>query len=171
MFLKETSSMLSLFVFSSLVLGDVTPQQAAAMQAEQAKQTEQVNKQFGNRKSSELSPDERREMIRAQAEGEKKALEKTGLSAKEWARHAQSLSRENAKAVQQERQRLDAKAELDQKNQDSAAAKAAAPKETTIVEGEGPPPEAKEGETAIVELPGPAPKESAPPTRSPRRRR
>ncbi len=163
--------MLSLLVFSSLVLGDVTPQQAAAMQVEQAKQMEQVSKQFGNRKSSEMSPDERREMIRAQAEGEKKALEKTGLSAKEWARHSQSLSRENAKAVNEERQRIDAKAAQDKKAQDAAAAKAAAPKETVIVEGDGPPPEAKEGETEIVDLPGPPPKETPAPTRSPRRRR
>jgi flagellar motor protein MotB len=109
------------FLIPMLVMSDISPEQAAQMKADEAKNLEAVSKKFGGRKSSELSADERREMIRAQADAERKALEKNGLSAKEWSRHSQTLSRQGAAETKAASETLKAKEDAAQKAAEEAA--------------------------------------------------
>ncbi len=136
----------------AMALSDITPEQAAQMQADQAKQMELVDKQFGNKKSTELSSTERRDMIRARGEAEQKALEKNGLSAKEWARYSQTLNRQNATEAKAATEKLKADEALTKKAADAAAeAKAKAAAAVEIVGQERP---AEPGnETDVTVLP------------------
>lgn len=100
----------------------LTPQKTAAIERETEKAQAEVNKKYGNRKSTELSPDERREMTREQAAAEKNVLEKNGVSAKQWVKETQNVSRGEYAQRQQLKKDLAEK----EKAADDAAKKAAA---------------------------------------------
>lgn len=65
----------------------------AQIEREQEKAQAEVAKKYGNKKSSELSPDERRQMIKDQAEAERQVLEKAGVDPKQYARDSIKRSR------------------------------------------------------------------------------
>ncbi|MBL8914792.1 MAG: hypothetical protein JNM17_29065 [Archangium sp.] len=68
-------------------------QQQAQIESDQAKAQAEVAKKYGNRKSSEMSQDERRQMIKDQAAADKAVLEKAGVDPKQWAREQMKRSR------------------------------------------------------------------------------
>ncbi len=78
-----------------------------------------MNKEFGDKKSSELSQDERRAMVKAQGEAQQKVLDKHGVDAKTWARESIGKGRDEYA----EQQRLQKQIVDKQKAAAEAAAK------------------------------------------------
>jgi hypothetical protein len=148
-------SFLSALAVSTLLIApdEVPAERAAAIERDQAKATQAVQQKFGNRKSSELSPDERREMVRDQAEAEQKVLDKFGVDRKSWALSQARRTREEREQVKQASKALD---EQEQNAAKKAAEDAAiGPKEIVVQKGisEDRPVvlEEKEGAEPIVE--------------------
>ncbi len=85
--------MLALLVAVSLAAEPLTPERAAQIRADTEAGKAEVLKQYGNKKQSELTSDERRAVLRAQMEAERKALEKAGVEPAAWVRYEQTLGR------------------------------------------------------------------------------
>jgi hypothetical protein len=112
---------------------DLTPEKAAEIANDQAKAQAAVSAKYGNKKSTELTPDERRAMIKDQADADRKALDKHGISVKDWARYEQTQGRADYAAQKTAVKQLQEK----EKAAAAAAAKgdAAGPKEIPIQRG------------------------------------
>ena len=108
-------------------------ERAASIEREQAKETAAVTAKYGNKKSTELSRDERAQMIRDQSAAEQKVLDKYGVSPKEWARAQMNRSREQADQVRQANKALEAKEKAAAEK--AAAEKAGGPREIVIQRG------------------------------------
>lgn len=72
----------------------IAPEKAAAVERAQAKAQAEVAAKYGNKKSSELTQDERRQMVKDQAEADKAVLEKLGVDPKQWARESMKRDRD-----------------------------------------------------------------------------
>ena len=68
--------------------GDLSPEQLARIKRAEKAAVDKVNAAHGNKKSSELSTAERREMIREQQEAVQKVMDENGVSAKDYARQS-----------------------------------------------------------------------------------
>lgn len=66
----------------------IPPEKAAQIERAQQKAQAAVDAKYGNRKLSELSQDERRQLTRDRAEAEAKVLADNGVDAKQWARES-----------------------------------------------------------------------------------
>lgn len=75
------------------------PSQHAQIEFEQEQAQREVDAKYGNKKPSELTPDETRAKIRDQAQADTKVLEKFGTTPKEWAR--ESLQRNRTQLAEQ----------------------------------------------------------------------
>lgn len=95
----------------------IAPDEAAAIALDTKEAQDEVAKKYGNKKPSELSNDERTQMIKDQAAAEKKVLDKHGVSASAWARQQMAQSPKEA-AAQKER----VKALEDKRKADAEAA-------------------------------------------------
>lgn len=104
--------------------GALTPEKAAEIQRDQDKAMAKIDAKFGNKKPSELTPDEKREIVKARADAEKESLDKAGVSAKEWARYTGTMDRAETKEMK------DAQKAIEKREEDLAAQKKA--------EGNGP---------------------------------
>jgi hypothetical protein len=119
-------SVLALPVLAS----DVDPDTAAQVGRDRQKALDEVAKKYGNKKSSELSGDERRARVKDEAEAVSRVLDKHGVSAKDMARYEakSSPAERNARA-----------AELEKKDADKRAADAPKPQDqggnTTVENG------------------------------------
>lgn len=111
-------SLLALLSTPAALAGDVSPQTAAKVTRERAKALEEVNQKYGNKKSSELSSDERRQMIRDQAEAVAKVLEKNGVDAKDFAHYEARASKEDRAAAAASGKALDQREADDKKAAD-----------------------------------------------------
>lgn len=102
---------LALFTFSAPALAedDLTPEKAAKIERDQTKALEAVDKKYGNKKSSELSNDERREAIRDRAAAEREVLEKNDVSAKAYTQYTSKMSVEDRAATKAAGARLEEK--------------------------------------------------------------
>ena len=89
-------------VLALTLRADVSPEQAAAIQHDAEKAQAEVAAKYGQKKSSELSSDERRDMIRDQAAAEREVLDRHGVSAHDWARSQALRSREERAQVKRE---------------------------------------------------------------------
>ncbi|MBU8896626.1 hypothetical protein KRR26_13480 [Corallococcus sp. M34] len=92
----------------------LTPEKVAEIRRDESKAQAKVDAANGNRKPSELSSAERKEVIRQQSEASSQVLAKHGVSAKEYARYTARMGREES-----------AQADAAQKRQDEAAKVAA----------------------------------------------
>ncbi|MBJ6763963.1 hypothetical protein JGU66_24590 [Myxococcaceae bacterium JPH2] len=104
----------------------LTPEKVAEIRRDESKAQAKVDAANGNRKPSELSSAERKEVIRQQSEASSQVLAKHGVSAKEYARYTARMGREDS-----------AQADAAQKRQDEAA-KVAAAQEAAKKPPEGP---------------------------------
>lgn len=144
---------MSLLVLLLLAADPLPVEKSAAIERDQQKAQAEVAKKYGNKKPSELSSDERREMTRDLAEADQKVLDKHGVDPKAWAR--ESIRKGRDEYAQQK----DAVKKLDEKEKAEAEKKAAEakkePKEITIQKGfndENPVVlEEKEGGEVVVE--------------------
>ncbi len=89
--------------FALVVLLTVPPEKAAAIERDQEKAQQDVAAKYGNKKPSDLSPEERREMSHDQADADKRVLEKHNVEPKEWASSQSHRSRDEREAVKQEK--------------------------------------------------------------------
>ncbi len=95
---------------------DLNPEKAAKIQKDRDTAMAEIAKKYGNKKSSELSQDERREMIREQRAAENSVLEKNNVDPKEYARYEARMSLSDRAATK------DARAALDKKDADDKKA-------------------------------------------------
>jgi hypothetical protein len=110
----------------------LTPEKSASIAREQAKAQAEVSAKYGNKKSSELSQDERRQMIKDQAAADRQVLEKNGVSAKEWAR--ESMRKDREQFAQQKQLEKD-QAEKEKAAEAAKKAGKDAPKEVHVRKG------------------------------------
>jgi hypothetical protein len=96
---------------------DLTPEKTAKIEREKNKALEAVDKKYGNRKSSEMSSDERREVIRERAAAENEVLEKNNVSPKAYVSYTAHMNKEDRAATKA------ADAKLEEKEKQAAAAK------------------------------------------------
>jgi hypothetical protein len=92
-----------------LSLGQFDPERLATIEREQAREAAAVQAKYGNKKSTELSREERAQMIRDLNAAEAKVLDKYGVSQREWARAMINRTREQADAVKQAAQAQEAR--------------------------------------------------------------
>ncbi|HYO72433.1 MAG TPA: hypothetical protein VEU33_40820 [Archangium sp.] len=67
---------------------DLTPEQLARIRRAEKAAVDKVNAAHGNKKSSELSTEERRQIIREQQEAVRKVMDENGVSPKDYARQS-----------------------------------------------------------------------------------
>lgn len=72
----------------------IPPDKAAQIERDQQKAQKAVDAKYGNKKLSELSADERRQLTKDRAEADAKVLDEHGVNAKQWAR--ESLKKDRA---------------------------------------------------------------------------
>ncbi|WP_241759234.1 hypothetical protein [Pyxidicoccus parkwayensis] len=90
---------------------DLTPEKVAEIRRDDAQAQAKVNEEFGNRKPSELSNEERTQAIDKQQAASAAVLEKHGVSAKEYARYEARMGPEGNARAKAEQQRLEAQAQ------------------------------------------------------------
>ncbi|WP_257462374.1 hypothetical protein [Archangium lipolyticum] len=94
----------------SLVLAeDLTPEQMARIRRDEKAAMDKVNAAYGNKKPSELSTEERRQIIREQQEAARGVMEKHGVSAKDYARQTARMGPKGNEAVEAAEKGLEAK--------------------------------------------------------------
>src|SRR5438132_8946543 len=96
-------------VLTLLAADDLTPAKAAQVQHDRDQAYADIDKKHGNKKSSELSSDERREIIKEQREAESRVLDKNGVDGKEMARYEARMSMSDRDATKSERAKIDKK--------------------------------------------------------------
>lgn len=123
--------LLTIAVAALLYADDLNPQTAAVISREQGQAQAKVSEKYGNKKSSELSPDERREMIKDQAAAEQEVLAKHGVDRRDWARYEMKQGRADRESQQQAEKAL---ADKDKAAADKAKA-AREPQEIPVQRG------------------------------------
>jgi hypothetical protein len=114
---------------------DLNPEKAAKIDRDTEKALKAVDKKYGNKKSSELSSDERRQVIQERAAAEREVLEKHNVDAKAYTKYTSRQTKDERAATKQAGEALDAKekaAEADKAKEREAANQ---PKEITIQRG------------------------------------
>ena len=109
-----------------------TPEKSAVIEREQQKAEAAVSAKYGNKKPTELSREERKQLDQDQANASKAVLEKNGIDPKQWAR--ESLKRDRAEYSKTKELVKD----LDEKEKAADARKKAeanAPKEVQVQRG------------------------------------
>ncbi|WP_342374701.1 hypothetical protein NVS55_25570 [Myxococcus stipitatus] len=136
--------------------GELTPEKVAHIRRDEATALQKVDDEFGNRKSSEMSNEERGQAIRKTSAATAAVLEKHGVTAKEYERFTARMGQEGNERAKAEGQRLDEQAKAAKAHHAAAAAKAAEEKEVSIQQGfddENPVElESLEGDTPVVEI-------------------
>jgi hypothetical protein len=110
--------MIALALLLTLAADDLTPEKAAKVQKDRDQAMADVSKKYGNKKSSELTSDERREMIKDQRAAETNVLEKNNVDAKEFARYEAKMNLSDRAATKAARENLDKKEAEDKKAAD-----------------------------------------------------
>src|SRR4051812_9069823 len=85
-----------------------SPEDIAKIQHEQEKAAADVDKKYGDRKPSELSPEERRAMTKEKAAADREVLEKHGVDPKEYARASAKQNLDDRARTRAAREKLKA---------------------------------------------------------------
>lgn len=111
---------------------ELDPEKVARIRREEKAALAEVEKQHGNKKPSEMSSAERREVIKEQEAAVSRVLEKHGVTAKDYLRYTTRMGRDGNAAVAEamERQEAEEKARME-----AEARKEAGSGEVTIQEG------------------------------------
>ncbi|ATB48957.1 hypothetical protein [Corallococcus macrosporus] len=86
---------------------ELTPEKVAEIRRDEAQALSEVDEEYGNRKPSEMSTEERREAIDKQKAASASVLEKHGVSAKDYARYEARMSPADNARAKAEAQRLE----------------------------------------------------------------
>lgn len=114
---------------------DLTPERRAQLQRDQQKAGEAVEKKYGNKKSSELSADERRSLMTEKAAAERGVLEKAGVEPKDFARSGMKMGRDEKARTDDAVKDLEAKEAAAAKD----SGKKAGAKKEVVIEKNGKP--------------------------------
>jgi hypothetical protein len=87
--------------------GELTPDQVARIQRDEKEALDRVNAAHGNRKPSEMDNAERRQVIQEQKQAVQEALEKNGVTAKDYARHTARMGPKGNVEVEEATKRLE----------------------------------------------------------------
>jgi hypothetical protein len=109
---------------------ELTPEKVAAIRRDEQQAMSKVDAEYGNRKPSEMSQEERREAIQKQEAASASAMEKHGVSAKDYARYTARMTPEDNARAKAEEKRLEAQAA-----QAAAAKKPAEEEEVHVQQG------------------------------------
>jgi len=118
---------------------ELTPEKIAAIRRDEKAAQARVDAAYGNRKSSEMSNEERQKAIREQQSAGLGVMEKHGVSDKEYSRHVARMSPEEREAVERAEKKLEAEekakvAREAEKNREESA-EARAPEDIPIQQG------------------------------------
>ena len=102
--------------FGALAGDDLSAEKMGQLEHEQQKAAAAIDKKYGNRKPSEMSNDERREMIREKSAAEQQVLDKNGVDKKDYVRAQAHMNKEGRETASQTQKSL-------QKKDEEAAAK------------------------------------------------
>lgn len=94
-----------------ILLLHVDPARAAEIEFEQREAQREVDEKYGNKKPSELTPDETKAKIKDRADADTKVLEKFGTTPREWARESMKQNRTELAKTQAGVRALDAQAQ------------------------------------------------------------
>jgi hypothetical protein len=114
---------------------ELTPEKVAAIRRDEQAAQAKVNAAYGNRKSSELSNEERRQLIQDQQEAGLAVLEKHGVSDKAYSRHVARMGREEREAVSLAEKKLEAEEQAARAEEQKRAEQAQLPEEIPIQQG------------------------------------
>lgn len=90
---------------------ELTPEKVAEIRRDEAQAQSRINEEFGNRKPSEMSNEERAEAIDKQQAASAGVMEKHGVSAKEFARYEARMGPEGNARAKAEEKRLEEQAQ------------------------------------------------------------
>ncbi|WP_240359675.1 hypothetical protein [Pyxidicoccus trucidator] len=90
---------------------ELTPEKVAEIRRDETQAISKVDAEFGNRKPSEMSNDERNEAIEKQQAASASVLEKHGVSAKDYARYEARMAPEDNARAKAEEKRLEEQAQ------------------------------------------------------------
>ncbi len=105
----------------------VPPDKIAKVKLEQEQAVDAVNRAHGNKKPSEMSPDERRQVAKEQAAATQAVLERNQVSAKEYERSEATMSLDERAEADAKRGQLQAEARKKADEKAKADAEAEAP--------------------------------------------
>lgn len=111
---------------------DLDAEQLAKIRREQAAAEKKVDAAHGNKKPSEMSNDERRQVIEEKRAANEAVMQKNGVSDKDYARQTARMGPEGNKAVDAAEARQEA---AEKAAREAAAKKQAEPQEVTIQQG------------------------------------
>jgi hypothetical protein len=116
---------------------ELTPEKLAAIRRDEKKAQAKVDAAYGDRQSSEMSTEERRNAIREQQAAGLKVMEKHGVSDKEYSRRMARMSPEELEAVERAEKKLEAeeKAAREAAEQKQREAEARGPEDIPIQRG------------------------------------
>jgi hypothetical protein len=86
---------------------DLPPEKIAAIRRDEQAAIAKVNEAYGNRMPSEMSTEERRQVIHDQQQAALSVMEKHGVSDKDYARQVARMGREEREAVSRAEKRLE----------------------------------------------------------------
>jgi hypothetical protein len=98
----------------------ILPEQAAAIALDAREAQAEVSRKYGNKKPSELSNEERLQMIRDQAAAEQRVLDKHGVDRRTWARQQMAQSPKEVAAQQALEKQLAEKRQAEAKAKEEA---------------------------------------------------
>lgn len=113
----------------------LNPEKAAQIDRDTDKALKAVDKKFGNKKPSELTSDERRQVISERAAAEREVFEKHNVDAKAYTKYTSRQSKDERAATKQAGEQLEAKEKAAEADKVTEKEAAAAPKEITIQRG------------------------------------
>ncbi|MCP3145158.1 hypothetical protein [Pyxidicoccus xibeiensis] len=112
---------------------ELSPEKVAQIRRDESQALSKVNDEFGNRKPSEMSNEERGEAVDKQQAASAAVLEKHGVSAKDYARYEARMTPEDNARAKAEEQRLQEQAAQAAKPPEPPAA--LAPEDIPVQEG------------------------------------
>ena len=126
---------LCLFALPARASDDLTPEKAAKIEHETNKALDAVDKKYGNKKSSELSSDERREVIRDRAAAEREVLEKNDVKAADYIKYTGHMNKDDRAATKAAAAKIGEKEKADAEKKEKEKATAGGPKEIQVQRG------------------------------------
>lgn len=90
--------------------GDLDPETVAKIRRDQKAAEKKIAEAYGNRKPSELSNQERREVAQKRAAAEQQVLEKHGVETKDYVRYTTRMDNDERAAADAAEKKLDAEA-------------------------------------------------------------
>ncbi len=98
-----------LLSFAARAGDELTPEKMGQIDHEQQKASDEIDKKHGGKKPSEMSQDERREIIREKAAAEQAVLDKHGVDKKDYTRASAKMGRDDYAAAKSASKALEKK--------------------------------------------------------------